>query len=71
MANTFVNAGVAVGNTRTTVYGPVAVSTQAVDIGFLPQVRSWSRSVKRLIVDSSSNKHAKAVEDRICGTKKI
>ena len=30
MANTFVNAGVAVGNTRTTVYGPVAVSTQAV-----------------------------------------
>ena len=30
MANTFGNAGGAVGNTRTTVYGPVAVSTQAV-----------------------------------------
>ncbi len=30
MANTFVNAGVAVGATRTTVYGPVAASTQAV-----------------------------------------
>ena len=30
MANTFVNAGVAVGETRTTVYGPVASATQAV-----------------------------------------
>ena len=30
MANTFVNAGVAVGTSRTTVYGPVASATQAV-----------------------------------------